>query len=414
MGNNRVAVTGVGIICGLGNDLNSVWNGIVEGKSGITAIENSNVADLPVRIAGEVKNFAIAEDLLDPREASKYDKFVHFALHSTKEALKNAGLLDDLHYDPANCGSILGVGMGGFPMIEDTHKTLMEKGAKRVSPFFVPAIIPNMATGMISIKFGVKGVNYTLASACASAAHAISAASFEIMSGRCDMMITGGAESVLCGLPISGFASMKAVSKNNENPSKASRPFDTGRDGFVMGEGAGILILENYEKAKARGAKIYAEIVGHGSTSDAHHITAPHPEGEGASRCMLQAIRSAGITPQDVNYINAHGTSTPIGDIAEITAIKRTFGEHAKKLYVSSTKSMIGHLLGAAGGVESVFCVMALHTGVIPPTINIENQDPQCDLNVVPNKAVKAEINYALNNSFGFGGTNSSLIFKKV
>jgi 3-oxoacyl-[acyl-carrier-protein] synthase II len=370
------------------------------------------------KIAGEVKNFTLADHILEPKEAPRYDRFIHFAMHSAYEALEDAGLLsnhqlNDL-YDPHRMGSILGVGIGGFPEIEKTAHTLFEKGPKRVSPFFIPAVIPNMATGLMTIRFGLKGLNYTISSACASAAHAISAASYEIMLGRQDVMISGGAEAVVGALGMSGFITMKALSRRNDEPHRASRPYDIDRDGFVLGEGAGILILENYDKAVARGAKIYAEIVGHGATSDAHHITAPHPEGDGAYNSMKMAVENAGIDFSEVGYVNAHGTSTPLGDIGETKAIKRTFGEHSKNLLVSSTKSMTGHLLGAAGGIETIFCAMALHTGIIPPTINLENQDPECDLNYVPNVAVKADIKYALNNSFGFGGTNSSLVLKKV
>jgi len=410
---NRVAVTGIGAICGLGNDINTIWANAIEGKSGVSNLEHTpNVANLPVGFGGEVKNFSIAEHLLAAKEAARYDKFIHFTLHATEEALKQAGLLNNTVYPHERMGSIMGVGMGGFPIIEETHKTYMEKGPRRVSPFFIPGIIPNMSTGMASIAFNLKGVNYSISSACASAGHALSAAAFEIMLGRQDVMVSGGAESVLCDLPISGFASMKALSKRADAPAKASRPWDKDRDGFVIGEGAGIIILENFEKAKARGATILAEVVGHGSTSDAFHITAPHEDGEGASRCMRQSLDQAGIHPEAVGYINAHGTSTPLGDIAETKAVKKTFGDHAYKLNVSSTKSMTGHLLGAAGGLESIFCILALKNGIIPPTINLDNQDPECDLNYTANVAKKISIEYALNNSFGFGGTNSSLIFK--
>lgn len=410
---NRVAVTGIGAICGLGNDINTIWANALEGKSGVSNIEHTpNIATLPVQFGGEVKNFTIAEHLLPAKEASRYDKFIHFAMHSTEEALKQAGLLNNSAYSPERMGSIMGVGMGGFPIIEETYKTYMEKGSRRVSPFFIPGIIPNMAPGLATILYNLKGVNYSVSSACASAGHALSAAAFEIMLGRQDVMITGGTESVLADLTISGFANMKALSKRADAPQKASRPWDKDRDGFVLGEGAGIIILENLEKAKARGATILAEVVGHGSTSDAFHITAPQEEGEGASRCILQALEQAGIAPEAVGYINAHGTSTPLGDIAETKAIKRSFGAHAYKLNVSSTKSMTGHLLGAAGGLESIFCILALKNGVIPPTINLDNQDPECDLNYTANVAQKIQVEYALNNSFGFGGTNSSLIFK--
>lgn len=411
----RVAITGMGSICGLGLNLKEVWSGILEGRPGISKIENIDTSALGVHIAGEVKNFKLSEEILPEKEWSRYDTFIHYALAASHEALHHAGLMDGKNggYDAHNIGAIMGVGMGGFPEIEKTAKTFFEKGARRISPFFIPGIIPNMATGLVTLQFGFKGLNYTISSACASAAHAISAAAYEIMMGRQDVMVTGGSESVVTSLPLSGFNNMKALSKRNDDPAKASRPFDVDRDGFVMGEGAGILILEDLEKAVARGATIYAEVVGHGATSDAYHITAPHPEGEGARRCMEMAIKTAGINPNAVGYVNAHGTSTPLGDIGETNAIKKTFGDHAYKMYVSSTKSMTGHLLGAAGGVESIFCAMALHEGVIPPTINLDNQDPECDLNYVPHKPVKANIEYALNNSFGFGGTNSSLVLKK-
>lgn len=410
----RVAITGMGMINGLGHNLNEVWANALEGKSGVSAIDSFNTENLGTKFAGVVKNFSIAEHILEAKEAPRYDRFIHFALHSTYEALTHANLLNQTHYDPTRMGCILGVGIGGLPEIEKTMITMMEKGPKRVSPFFIPAIIPNMTTGLISINHNLQGLNFSISSACASAAHALSAAAYEIMMGRQDVMVSGGAEAVVSTLGLSGFINMKALSKRNEEPHKASRPFDVGRDGFVMGEGAGILILENYDKARARGAKIYAEIIGHGATSDAHHITAPHPEGDGAFRCMSMAVQDAGIDPKLIGYVNAHGTSTPLGDIGETRAIKRTFGEHAKNLYVSSTKSMTGHLLGAAGGIETIFCAMALHTGMIPPTINLENQDPECDLNYVPNKPVAANIQYALNNSFGFGGTNSSVVLKKA
>ena len=411
---NRVAITGMGMINGLGHSLNEVWGNAIEGKSGVSKIEQMDASLLGTHIAGEVKNFTIAEDVLSAKEAPRYDRFIHFAMHSTNEALKHAGLLDNDVYPKHKMGCIVGVGIGGFPEIESTAHTLFDKGPKRVSPFFIPAIIPNMTSGLISIRFGLEGLNYSISSACASAAHAITAASYEIMFGRQDVMVSGGSEAVVCSLTMAGFGNMKALSKRNDEPEKASRPFDVDRDGFILGEGAGIVILENYEKAVARGATIYAEIVGHGATSDAYHITAPHPEGDGAYRSMMMAVENAGIPFDQIDYVNAHGTSTGLGDIGETKAIKKTFGDHAYKLHVSSTKSMTGHLLGAAGGIETIFCAMALHTGIIPPTINLVNQDPECDLNYVPNKAIKKELRYALNNSFGFGGTNSSLVLKKV
>ncbi|OIQ19152.1 MAG: beta-ketoacyl-[acyl-carrier-protein] synthase II [Bacteriovorax sp. MedPE-SWde] len=409
----RVAITGMGTICALGHNLNDVWNGLTEGRSGISQVENYDIDKLAIKIAGEVKDFEISEELLEPKEAPRYDRFIHFGLHATDEALKNSGI-DLKSYDPYKVGSILGVGMGGFPITEQTGRTFVEKGPRRISPFFIPGIIPNMATGILSIKYGFMGVNYTVASACASSCHAISNAVEEIKSGRHDVMITGGTEAVVCNLAMGGFINMKAFSKRTDEPQKASRPFDTGRDGFVMGEGAGVIILEDLESAKKRGATIYAEIVGHGASSDAHHITAPHPEGAGAFGCMKKAIEDAGIKPEDIGYVNAHGTSTPLGDKAETKAIKMVLGEeHAKSINVSSTKSMVGHLLGAAGGVETVFTAMTLHTGVIPPTINLDDQDPDCDLNYTANKAVEKQVDYALNNSFGFGSTNSSLVLKR-
>lgn len=408
----RVAVTGVSALCGLGHNVNQVWNGLIRGKSGISVIENVDPGMWPVQIAGLVKNFTIAEDLLDLKEHKRFDTFIHFALHCADEAIKQSNLLE-ANYEPLMIGSILGSGLGGFPIIEETTKTYFEKGPRRISPFFIPSFIPNMAPGKISMKYNFRGINYATSSACASASHAIGAAASEIMLGRQDAIITGGSEAVIAGLTMAGFSSMKALSKWNDQPTKASRPFDKDRNGFIMGEGAGILVLENLEKAKARGAKILAEVVGFGATADAYHISSPHPEGEGTVPCMIQALRNAGIAKEEIDYINAHGTSTPLGDLAETNAIKKVFEEHAYKLNISSTKSMHGHLLGAAGGLESVICIMALQKGIIPPTINLDQADSECDLNYTPNIAVKKDIRYALNNSFGFGGTNSTTIFKK-
>ncbi len=412
----RVVITGMGALCGLGHNLPEIWGNIIDGKSGITFIEELDRANnIPIKVAGEVKNFKLSEDLISEKEARRFDQFIHFALHSTKEAIGDAHWEDNLGgYKAERVGTILGVGMGGFPMIESTHNIFLEKGARRVTPFFIPGIIPNMTTGLISIKFGTKGANYSIASACASAGHAITNAYNEIILNNADAMITGGAESVLCALPTSGFLSMKALSKENENPQKASSPFNLNRSGFVMGEGAGILIIEELESAKARGATIYAEIVGNGASSDAYHITAPHAEGEGAIRCMKQALANSNISSLDqIGYINAHGTATPLGDIAETFAIKALFGDHAYNLKISSTKSMIGHLLGAAGGIETIFTAKALHTGILPPTINLDTPDPQCDLDYIPNHCEKIQVEYAINNSFGFGGTNSSIILKR-
>jgi 3-oxoacyl-[acyl-carrier-protein] synthase II len=410
---NKVAITGLGALSGLGHNLNEVWSGLTSGKSGVSSIEQRETDKLAINIAGEVKNFTLSEDILSAREAARYDRFIHFGLHCAYEAFQDANLFENNPYKPERMGCILGVGMGGFPNIESTYETFSTKGARRVSPFFIPAIIPNMPPGLISINLGLLGPNYTVSSACASAGHALGVAATDIMLGRQDMIITGGTESVLSCLPISGFANMKALSKRLDTPELASRPFDKDRDGFVIGEGAGILVLENLEKAKARGATIYAEVAGIGASSDAHHITAPEPAGLGATRCMEEALKSANISPEEIDYVNAHGTSTPLGDLAETQAIKNVFKDHAYKLNVSSSKSMTGHLLGAAAGVESVFCVKALHEGVIPPTINLNTPGEGCDLNYTANTSVNRDIQYALNNSFGFGGTNSCTVFKK-
>lgn len=410
---NRVAVTGMGAICGLGHNLDEVWKNALAGKSGITTLERQSTTDWPVTFGGEVKNFKLDPSLMDLKDQDRFDLFNQFALHASDEAIKQSGLTQ-AGYAPEKIGIIFGTGLGGFPHIEMHHKTFLEKGARRVSPFFIPSVIPNMPEGLVSIHYGFKGINFAIASACASSAHAIGIAASEIIMGRQDAMLTGGTEAVITGYTIAGFASMKALSKRNEEPGRASRPYDVDRDGFVMGEGAGIIVLENYDKAKARGARIIAEIVGFGASSDAHHITAPHPEGSGALLCMNQTIELSGVAKEDVGYINAHGTSTPLGDVAETQAIKKVFGAHSYNLHVSSTKSMTGHLLGAAGGLESIFCIKALETGILPPTINLDRQDPQCDLDYVANKPKNKSIQYALNNSFGFGGTNSSTLFKKA
>lgn len=411
---NRVAVTGVSALCGLGNDLSSVWSGIVSGRSGISSLQDElDQATHPVTIAGKVKNFKINDDLLHPKEQDRFDKFIHYALHCASEALNQSHALEE-KYNPYKMGAILGTGLGGFPFIEETHKTYLEKGHRRVSPFFIPSFIPNMATGLLAIKYNFRGINHAVSSACASGSHALALAATEIMLGRQDLVVTGGSEAVITPLTFAGFNSMKALSRRNDEPEKASRPFDRDRDGFVMGEGCGILVLENYEKAKARGAKILAEVVAFSATDDAYHITSPEPEGAGTIPCMEQAIEMAGIKKEEIGYINAHGTSTPQGDLAETNAIKSVFKDHAYNLNVSSTKSMTGHLLGAAGGIESVFCVMALDKKIIPPTINLENPSDGCDLNYTANKAEPKEIEYALNNSFGFGGTNATTIFKRV
>jgi 3-oxoacyl-[acyl-carrier-protein] synthase II len=410
---NRVAVTGMGAICGLGNSLEEVWKNALAGKSGITTLERQVTEGWPVTFGGEVKNFKLDESLMSLKDQDRFDLFNQYALHSADEAIKQSGLLE-AKYAPGKIGTIFGTGLGGFPHIEANFRVFLEKGPRRVSPFFIPSVIPNMPEGLVSIHYGFQGINFAVASACASSAHAIGLAASEIMMGRQDAMITGGTEGVITGYTIAGFASMKALSKRNDEPHRASRPYDIARDGFVMGEGAGILVLENYDKAVARGARIIAEIMSFGASSDAYHITAPHPEGSGALLCMEQTMELSGVRKEEVGYVNAHGTSTPLGDVAETQAIKKVFGAHAYNLNVSSTKSMTGHLLGAAGGLESIFCIKALETGMLPPTINLENQDPLCDLDYVANQPKKKDIMYALNNSFGFGGTNSSTLFKKV
>ena len=414
----RVVVTGVGALSSLGHNAEEFWTNLVAGKSGIKTLvgerfQNKLEFDFPCKIASFVsEDFKIDTNLLDEKEQRRFDTFTHFALHSTQEALRNAKLEVGSSYSPEEVGCILGIGMGGFPYLEDEHHkfTLGKRG--RTSPFMIPAIIPNMATGMIGIKFGIKGINYSISSACASSGHALEAGYLQLISGNQKAMIVGGAEAVLTKFTNSGFASMKALSKREVDPSEASCPFSSDRDGFVMGEGAGILVLETLENAEKRGAPILAEFVGNGSSCDAFHITAPHEEGRGAVQSMTKALQNADINPEDIDYINAHGTSTPLGDKIETRAIKTVFKEHAYNLNVSSTKSMVGHLLGAAAGIESVACVLALKNQMVPPTINLNNPDPECDLNYTPNKAESKPLKYALNNAFGFGGTNSSLIFK--
>jgi len=408
----RVAVTGIGAISSIGTSLNDNWNSLLEGRSGISKIEGIPTEHLPVKIAGEIKNFKLSENILSKKDSSRYDKFIHYALHSTHEALAHAKLLSENPYKNLRIGCILGVGMGGLPYIEATHKNYLEKGIRQISPFFIPSVVPNMTSGFVSIHYGFTGANYTISSACASSSHAISASAYEIMLGRQDVMVTGGAESVICDLAICGFSNMKALSRKDGDPAKASRPFDKDRDGFVIGEGAGALVLEEYEHAKARGAKIYAEVTGYGMSGDAYHITSPNSDGP--KRSMQNALKNAGLNADAVQYVNAHGTSTPLGDKNETEAIKLAFGDHASRLVVNSTKSMTGHLLGGAGGIESIFSVLAIHHQVSPPTINIFEQDPECDLDYCANEARDMKINVAMNNNFGFGGTNGTLVFSKV
>lgn len=410
----RVVITGLGVVSPIGTGVEKFWSNLIAGVSGVDIIKRFDPVEigLPVHIAAEVKDFE-AERYFDKKDAQKVSDFIKFAVAAAEEAIKDSGLLEG-KWDPYKVGVIIGTGIGGLRDIEEQQKVLMEKGPRRVSPFFIPYGISNMASGLVAIRFGFKGPNYCVVSACATGNHAIGDAMRLIQKGDIDVAIAGGCESAITPLGVAGFASMRALSTRNHEPQKASRPFDRDRDGFVMGEGAGILVLEEYEHAKARGAKIYAELVGYGATDDAYHITAPCADGEGAYMCMKLALEDAKVKPEEIDYINAHGTSTPLNDKSETLAIKRLFGEHAYKLKISSNKSMIGHLLGAAGAVEAVATVKTVQTGIIPPTINLENPDPECDLDYVPNKAIEYPVNYALSNSFGFGGTNACLLFKKL
>lgn len=407
----RVVITGLGLVTPLGIGVEASWNAALEGKSGIGPITHFDASESSVRIAGEVKDFDAAQ-YVELKEVKKMDRFIHLAMAAATMAMEDSAL----EITPENAervGVIVGAGMGGLPAIEHYHKVYLEKGMRRISPFFIPMLIINLASGNISIKFGAKGPNSSVVTACATGSHSIGDAFRIIQRGEADAMIAGGTESVITPLAVGGFAVMKALSTRNDEPQKASRPFDMDRDGFVMGEGSGVLVMESLESAKARGAKIYAEIIGYGMSSDAYHITTPAPEGEGALRCMKAAIKDAEIAKEEIDYINAHGTSTKYGDELETAAIKTLFGEHAYKLCVSSTKSVTGHLLGAAGGVEAIFSVLSIHNSIVPPTANLENPDPECDLDYVPGIARQKTVNCALSNSFGFGGTNACLLFKK-
>jgi 3-oxoacyl-[acyl-carrier-protein] synthase II len=406
----RVVVTGIGCVSPLGIGVDETWKGIVEGRSGITRITKFDASNLPSQIAGEVKNFK-PQDFMPEKLVSRVDTFIQYAIASARMALEDAKLVDVELGERA--GVIIGVGMGGVGQVEHYTRILDERGYKRVTPFFIPMIIPNMAAGQVAILFGAKGPNLAVCTACAAGNHAIGEAYRMIKNGLIDIAICGGTESLITPLTIAGFSVMKALSTRNDEPEKASRPFDAKRDGFVIAEGSGILVLEELTQAQKRGAKVYAELIGYGATCDAYHMTAPSPDGEGAETCMKLALEDANIAPNEVDYINAHGTSTPLNDVAETKAIKKVFGEHAYKLMVSSTKSMTGHLLGGAGGLEAVITVKALETGIVPPTINLEEPDPECDLDYVPNQARRANIKVAMSNAFGFGGTNACLVFKK-
>jgi 3-oxoacyl-[acyl-carrier-protein] synthase II len=411
MDTKRVVVTGVGMITPLGIGVQESWNGLLAGRSGIRKITHFDASNFPTQIAGEVEGFN-AEDYIEPKEIKKMDRFIHLAVAAASMSLADSGL-KITEENAERVGVTVGSGMGGLHAIEHYHSVLLEKGPKRITPFFIPMLIVNLAAGQVSIRAGAKGPNSAVATACATGSHSIGDAFKIIQRGDADAMIAGGTESVITPLGIGGFNAMKALSTRNDEPEKASRPFDINRDGFIMGEGAGIVILESLENAMDRGAKIYAELIGYGMTADAYHITSPSPGGEGAARCMKMALKDGGINPLDVNYINAHGTSTKYGDELETHAVKTVFGEHAYKIAVSSTKSMTGHLLGAAGGVEAVITVLSVHNNIVPPTINLDNPDPECDLDYVPHKSREITVEYGLTNSFGFGGTNACLLFKK-
>ncbi|ACI20145.1 beta-ketoacyl-ACP synthase II [Dictyoglomus thermophilum] len=407
----RVVITGLGVISPVGIGKDIFWENIKKGKSGISRISKFSVDDFPTKIAGEVKDFN-PEDFIDKREARRLDRFSQFAIAATKLALEDSGW-NPTEEEKENTAVIVTSGIGGFETLENQFRTLFEKGPNRISPFLIPMVIINIASGNISIFFGFKGPNYSPVSACASSAHAIGIGYRLVSSGEADFAIVGGSEASITPMGIAGFCALQALSTRNDEPEKASRPFDAKRDGFVMGEGAGILILEELNHALDRGARIYAEIVGFGASDDAYHITAPDPEGNGAVLSMKRAIKDANIRPEEINYINAHGTSTKLNDKIETLAIKKVFGEYAYKIPVSSTKSMIGHLLGAAASVESIATVLSIYEGILHPTINYEEKDPECDLDYVPNVARKWDVKYALKNSFGFGGQNATLIFKK-
>ncbi len=410
MSKRRVVITGLGIVSPVGIGIPTVWQNIVAGKSGIAKISSFDASALAAQIAGEVKNFDVTQ-FLSAKDARRMDRFIHFGLVAGIEAFKDSGL-EVSGQNAERIGVNIGSGIGGLPMIEDTHKDYLASGPRKISPFFIPGTIINMISGNLSVMYGLKGPNLAMVSACTTGTHCIGESGRIIEYGDADVMIAGGSEATMCALAVGGFSAARALSTRNDDPATASRPWDKDRDGFVMGEGAGVLVLEEYEHAKARGARIYAELAGYGMSADAYHITAP--DTDGPKRSMLNALRNAGLNPQDVQYVNAHGTSTPLGDKNETDAIKLAFGGHAKKLVVNSTKSMTGHLLGGAGGVESVFCALAVHHQISPPTINIFEQDPECDLDYCANAARDMNINVALNNNFGFGGTNGSLVFRKV
>ena len=408
----RVVVTGMGVVTPLGNDLDTFWQNLITSQCGIDKISAFDTSAFATQIAGEVKNFDPTPAFPSPKEIRRTDRYSQFGIYAGWSALKDSGLeLEKENLDEV--GVFLGSGIGGLATTSEQHKILLERGPGRMSPFTIPMLIGNMASGLISMYFNLRGPNFATCSACATANHAIGEAWRTIKAGDASVMFAGGSEAAVIPIGIGGFCAMRAMSTRNDDPKHASRPFDKDRDGFVMGEGAGVLVLEELEHAKKRGAKIYCEISGYGNTADAHHLTSPSPGGEGAARCMKMALRTGGLNLEDVNYINAHGTSTPVGDIAETQAIKSVFGEHAKKLAVSSTKGATGHMLGAAGAVEMAACALAIKNSIVPPTINLQNPDPECDLDYVPNTAREMSVNAIVNNSFGFGGHNSTIAAKK-
>ena len=408
----RVVVTGLGCVSPIGNSVTNSWDALLAGRSGIATITRFDASPFSTHFAGEVKGFNV-EDYMPGKEARHMDTFIHYGMAAGMQAMQDSGL-QVTEENAERIGVIVGSGIGGLPMIEQTHTELTNRGPRRISPFFVPASIINMISGHLSIKYGLKGPNIAIVTACTTGLHCIGEAGRMIEYGDADVIIAGGAESTISPLGLGGFASARALSSRNDDPATASRPWDKDRDGFVLGEGAGVMVLEEYEHAKARGAKIYAELLGFGMSADAHHMTAPLEDGDGARRCMVAAMRNAGVNPDQVDYVNAHGTSTPLGDVAETVAIKRALGDHAKNIVVNSTKSMTGHLLGGAGGLEAVFTVLAVHNQKSPPTINIFNQDPACDLDYCANQARDMKIDIAVKNSFGFGGTNGTLIFSRA
>jgi 3-oxoacyl-[acyl-carrier-protein] synthase II len=410
-GKTRVVVTGVGAVTPVGNTAREFWAAVCEGRSGIGLITAFDPTRLDVRIAGEIKDFDPLR-FIDKKDVKKMDRCIHFAVAAGADAVEDAKIDWD-QVDATRAGCLVGSGIGGIFSILEWHKVLLDKGPSRISPFFIPAVIINMASGQLSLRYKLKGPNSAVVTACATGNHAIGDAYRLIQRGEADLMLAGGAEAMINELCVAGFCSMKALSTRNDEPQRASRPFDAERDGFVCGEGAGVVVLESLEHARRRGARIYAEVVGYGMTADAYHMTAPDPDGDGATRAMAAALRDGGLTPEAIGYINAHGTSTPYNDKTETQAIRRVFGEHARSLAISSTKSMIGHLLGAAGGVEAIVTVLALHHGILPPTINYEVPDPECDLDYVPNVARRVQVEAAMSNGFGFGGTNATLAFRR-